>query len=54
MRPKNPTRGGVVRGGALGARRPRRAAAAHERRPSGPPAVAAAAGTRQGMRSLRQ
>ena len=40
MRPRNPLRGGVVRGTALGARRPCQAVAVHERQPSGSPAVA--------------
>lgn len=33
--PEEPLRGGVVRGTALRARRPRRAVAVHERQPSG-------------------
>ena len=51
---EEPLRGGVVRGTAFGARRPRRAVAVHERQPSGPPAVASAVGMHQGPRSLRQ
>ena len=51
---EEPLRGGVVRGTALGARRPRRAVMVHEIQPSGPPAVVAAVGTHQGPRPLRQ
>ena len=51
---EEPLRGGVVRGTAFGARRPRRAVAVHERQPSGLPAVASAVGMHQGMRSLRR
>ena len=51
---EEPLRGGVVRGTALGARRPCQAVAVHERQPSGSPAVASAVGMHQGMRSLRQ
>ena len=51
---EEPLRGGVVRGTALRARRPRQAVAFHERQPSGPPAVAAAVGMHQGPRPLRQ
>ena len=40
---EEPLRGGVVRGTALRAHRPRQAVAVHERQPSGPPAVASAA-----------
>ena len=53
-RPKNPLRGGVVRGTALHTRRPCQAVTAHEIQPSGPPAVVAAVGTHQGPRPLRQ
>lgn len=51
---EEPLRGGVVRGTAFGARRPRRAVAVHERQPSGLPAAASAVGMHQGPRSLRQ
>ena len=51
---EEPLRGGVVRGTAFGARRPRRAVAVHERQPSGLPAVASAVGMHQGPRVLGQ
>ena len=54
MRPRNPLRGGVVRGTALGVRRPCQAVAVHERQPSGPPAVAIRGRNAPGMRSLRR
>lgn len=54
IRPKEPLRGGGVRGTAFGARRPCQPVAVHELQPSGPPAVASAVGMHQGPRVLGQ